>query len=544
MNRETRGCWVNIFWMYLFFWYFSGLPQIVYLLSGAGKLALVLDTFPLSLIWLVPVLLLPRRAPAVCAALGLLLWSASLVGLSYFGIHGHAITQSVVNAMFETTPAESKEFLSQYLNFQMILGLAIYTLSAFLLWRRLRPVTLPRAQALAAGVLSLSVSIAYPALIRRGPDAVTSWQLLTCYSQYQRQLSQVREQLMKEPPRLQGLADTSGEGPRTLVLVIGESTTSRHMSLYGYPRPTSPRLHALCASGRNLTVFEDVIAPRPYTIEVLQQALTFAHQEEPDSFPGGPTLFDLMRQAGYRIIWITNQQTIEQGRISLMTVFPHQADEVHFLNRQFRQDASQFDDVVLAPFAHALRGEEPKKLIVVHLLGTHLKYQYRYPSDFDRFQGQEHMPPELNAEQAAYINTYDNAVLYNDDIVARLIGTFAASGAHGFLLYFSDHGEEVFDTPPYQTLGRNEEAPTPGMYAIPFILWTSPSWQSAYPRDFSAMTGRKYSTTHLIHTWSDLAGLRFDGYRPEWSVTHPGFKPFTRWIGRPNGGLRDYDAAW
>jgi heptose-I-phosphate ethanolaminephosphotransferase len=540
MSRENRAAWVNVLWLYLFFWYFSGLPQIVYLLSSTGEPALLLDTFPLSLIWLAPALLLPRRAPAVCAVLGLLLWSASLIGLGYFGIHRHAITQSVVFAMFESNPKESEEFFRQYFNFWMILGLALYTLCAFLLWKRLRPVTLPRAHTLVVGALSLALSLAYPALVRHDPDAVTSWQLLTGYSQYHRQLTQVRKQLTNEPQPLQDLVDANGDTPRTLVLVIGESTTSRHMSLYGYPRPTSPRLQAMLESDKNLTVFEDVIAPRPYTIEVLQQALTFAHQEEPHRFPGEPTLLDLMRQVGYKIIWITNQQTMD--RVSLTTVFPRQADEVHYLNRQFQQEANQFDDVVLAPFAHALQDDAPKKLIVVHLLGAHLKYQYRYPADFNRFQGREHTLPGLDAEQLAYVNTYDNALLYNDDIIFRLIGTFAASGAHGFLLYFSDHGDEVFDTPPHQTLGRNEEAPTPGMYAIPFILWTSPSWQAVHPRSFSDMTNRKYSTTHLIHTWSDLAGLRYDRYQPEWSVVNPAFKPFTRWIGNPDGKLRDFDA--
>ncbi|MDR0735434.1 MAG: phosphoethanolamine transferase CptA [Zoogloeaceae bacterium] len=530
--------WGDIFRLYLFFWYFSGLPQILYLCAGVGEASLLLDTFPLSLVWLAVVLLLPRRAPLVSGVIGLALWSASLVGLSYFGIHGYAITQSVVFAMFESNPEESKEFLSQYFDPWMILGLALYTLCAFLLWRRVRPLALPCVSALTACVSLLAVSLAYPLLARRGADAVTSWQILAGYTQYHRQLAQVRKLLAGEAPPLQDLTDANGDTPRTLVLVVGESTTSQHMSLYGYPRRTSPRLEAMRSS---LTVFEDVIAPRPYTIEVLQQALSFAHQEEPRRFPGEPTLLDLMRQAGYKTIWITNQQTMD--RVSLLTMFPRQADEAHYLNQQFRQDANQDDAAVLAPFAQALLDPAPKKMIVVHLLGAHLKYQYRYPAAFDRFHGREHTPPGLDDARLTYVNAYDNAVLYNDEIIARLIESFEASQAHGFLLYFSDHGEEVFDTPPHQTLGRNEDAPTPGMYRIPMILWTSPSWQSAHRRDFGAGVKRRYSTTHLIHTWSDLAGLRYDRYRPEWSVANPAFQPFTRWIGNPGGELRDFDAT-
>jgi len=536
---EERVDWPALVRLYLFFWYFAGVPQLFYLAAGAGEWTALPDTLALSLIWLVPALLLPRRIPLVAAVIGVTLWSASVIGLAYFGIHGHAITQSVIFAMFESNPEESKEFFAQYFDPPMMAGLALYTVAAFALWKRLRPMSPPRARAWGAAAVLLAASLAYPLIVRRSLDVSAPWQLLTGFSQYRLQLKHLRDLAAGRAPRLQNLVDANGEVARTLVLVIGESTTSRHMSLYGYARPTSPRLEAMRAADANLTVFRDVIAPRPYTIEVLQQALTFANQEEPNRFLDEPTLLDLMRQAGYKTIWITNQQTT--NRLSLLTAFPHQADEVHYLNHQFSRDANRHDEVVLEPFARALRDPAAKKLIVVHLMGAHLKYEQRYPPEFARFSGSEHTPPGLDAEKLASFNAYDNAVLYNDTIVARLIETFAAAGAHGFLLYFSDHGEEVFDTPPHEVLGRNEDAPTPGMYAIPFLLWTSPSWQAAHPRDLAAAAARPYSTTHLIHTWSDLAGLAYDGYRPELSVVNPAFRPFTRWIGKP-GDLRDFDS--
>jgi heptose-I-phosphate ethanolaminephosphotransferase len=472
--------------------------------------------------------------------MGALLWLGSLITLSYFGIHGHPITPSVVFAMFESNPEESKEFLTQYFNVWMILGLTLYTLCGCLIWRRIRAVRLVRTHAIVVSLLALAVSFGTPFVAPRTQDATALWQILNGFRQYAGQLHQIRSLLEYGAPALQNLSDANGDTPRTLVLVIGESTTRRHMSLYGYPRSTSPRLQALRARSKNLTVFDDVIAPRPYTIEVLQQALTFANQEQPRRFPGEPTLLDLMRQAGYKTIWITNQQTM--NRIGLLSVFPRQADEIHYLNRSFQKDANQTDEVVLAPFARALKDPAPKKMIVVHLMGAHLEYQQRYPAEFARFDSREGAPPALDDKQLAHFNAYDNAVLYNDTVVTQLIESFNEAGAYGFLLYFSDHGEEVFDTPPHQILGRNEDAPTPGMYAIPFMLWESDDWRARHPRDFSAMAHRRYSTTHLIHTWADLAGLAFDRYQPELSVVSPAFKPFTRWIGNPDKKLRDFDA--
>lgn len=114
--------------------------------------------------------------------------------------------------------------------------------------------------------------------------------------------------------------------PRTLVLVIGESTTSSRMSLYGYGRQTTPRLDALRKSDPNLVVFNDVVTSRPYTIEILQQALTFADEQQPDLYLSKPSLMNMMKQAGYKTFWITNQQTMTK-RNTLLTVFSQQTDE-------------------------------------------------------------------------------------------------------------------------------------------------------------------------------------------------------------------------
>ncbi|MCH6532882.1 hypothetical protein BEC68_17230 [Escherichia coli] len=81
------------------------------------------------------------------------------------------------------------------------------------------------------------------------------------------------------------------------------------------------------------------------------------------------------------------------------------------------------------------------------------------------------------------------------------------------------------------------------MYTIPFLLWTSEKWQAAHPRDFSQYVDRKYSLAELIHTWSDLAGLTYDGYDPERSLVNPLFRESTRWIGNPyrKNSLTDFD---
>ena len=284
---------------------------------------------------------------------------------------------------------------------------------------------------------------------------------------------------------------------------------------------------------QELSVFKQVVAPRPYTIEVLQQALTLADQENPDQhLTQRVSLMNLMKQAGYKTFWITNQQTMTK-RNTMLTNFSQQMDEQFYLNHTRTQNSREYDENVFEPFAKVLADPAERKFIVVHLLGTHMKYEYRYPPQYEVFKDRQGLPDWATAAQAEVINTYDNAVRYNDHVVSTLIERFSATQAPGFLVYFSDHGEDVYDSPGHSVLGRNEGKPTPPMYTIPFLVWTAPAWRARDRRDFSADLERPYSTTHFLHTWADLAGLSFDGFVPDKSLVNPKFVERPLLVGDP-----------
>ncbi|MDH2014575.1 phosphoethanolamine transferase CptA [Pseudomonas juntendi] len=559
-TSPSRVDWAGLGWLLLFFWYFSGITQALLLFSGTTGFSGFRDAFFLSSLWLAPVLLLPRLTRATAALIGLLLWAASLVGLSYFGIYRQEFSQSVIFVMFESNTAEAGEYFSQYFSAWLGLALLLYTVGAVLLWRRVRPVYLPLRSRLPVVVLLLAANLVLPfykqmvtqernfadALekVQQRMEPAVPWQLLVGYRQYRQQLDNMQALLAQNAalPPLQNLRDHSGSAPRTLVLVLGESTTREHMHLYGYNRDTTPNLDALAANEKGLTVFRDVVSPRPYTIEVMQQILTFGDEQAPDRFLTDPSLINLMKQAGYKTFWITNQQTMTK-RNTMLTTFSQQTDVPVYLNNQRNQNASQYDDVVLAPFEKALQDPAPNKFIIVHLLGTHMDYRYRYPDAYAHFTDKQGAPSALTDDQVQTYNFYDNAVRYNDFVVSSLIKRYAAGSPNGFLVYLSDHGEDVYSSGNHDRLGRNESAPTRPMYTIPFLVWTSPSWQAQHPRDLQAMAKRPYSSSHLIHTLSDLAGLSYDGFEPAKSLVSAQFLAAPRWIGDPyrKDGLHPFD---
>ncbi|PBJ19204.1 Phosphoethanolamine transferase EptC [Pseudomonas sp. ACN8] len=538
--------WAGFVWLFVFFWYFSGITQLLIQLTGTSGFTGFRQAFVMSAIWLAPMLLFPRQTRVMAAVIGVVLWACSMASLGYFFIYQQEFSQSVIFIMFESNVAEAGEYMTQYFAWWMVPAFLAHSAFSWFLWTRLRPVYLSRGKALVAATALLFAVVAYPLIKqtqRTGSFAAgfekfetriepaVPWQMAVAYHRYLDTLAGMQDMLesaSKIPP-LHNLKDVMANTPATLVLVIGESTNRQRMSLYGYPRPTTPELDKL---KDQLNVFDNVITPRPYTIEALQQVLTFADEENPDLYLSTPSLVSMMKQAGYKTFWITNQQTMTK-RNTMLTTFSEQADEQVYLNNNRNQNAAQYDGDVIEPFNKALADGAPRKLIVVHLLGTHMSYQYRYPSTFDKFQDREGVPAGIRDDQLPTYNSYDNAVLYNDFVVSSLIKDYARTNPNGFLLYLSDHGEDVFDSVGHSTLGRNENKPTAPMYTIPFMAWASPKWRATHDWNLAGDLSRPYSSSHLIHTWADLAGLSFDELDRSKSLVSDSFKPRPLMIGNP-----------
>jgi len=534
-----------IFWTYALFWYLTGFTQLLVGLTRTGSFEGFKDSTITALLWLVPVLLLPKHAKKIAGITGIFIWLMALPGFGYFLVYRQEMTQSLIFIIFESNKSESTEYFQNYISWGIALGFVLFSLVPVYLWSRITDIQLKQRSryVIVATILTLIfASPAYKATQENGLHlafktidrhfAVSPpWQLFLGYWHYQQELAEIEQNLLtfsKIPP-LQHLTEQPKPLPTTIVLVIGESTNRLHMGLYGYHRDTTPKLSSI---QDELKVFKNVFASRPNTIESLEQVLTFADQQHPDLYKTNPSIIAMMKQAGYRSYWITNQQTLT-ARNTMLTTFAKQADEQIFLNTSRRQNAYSYDEKVLAPYADILNKPDEKKLVVVHLLGTHMKYDYRYPKAYDFYHDAKGLPAGLNDHQIQTINAYDNAIRYNDMVVYELINQLKLQNQHSLLFYFSDHGDDVFDSPPHDFQGRNEGRPTYAMYAIPFLVWNSPNWSHADLLQPSEILNRQFDNADFIYTFSELVGLDYEGFLPHESVVNAGFLEDAIMVGNP-----------
>ncbi len=526
---------------YLFFAWFSVAPQLLVLATGNTGWSGPRDAILYSLTWLLLPAILPRRSwAAVFGLLGIAMGVCALMKVGYFLMFQQEMSQSVFVAIMESPPGESLEFLHQFLRWWMIPTGILFCVPVWWFYRRSVKAASPSNTARAIFIALACVLIIKPFIpdgfnantLNRLHDKFTTTEPWSTAQSYVGYLDNLRESNrlqsnMEAAAQNAVIHSTDSNAAQTYVLVIGESTNRNRMSLYGYERDTNPKLQEI---RKELLVYNDVVANIPYTIESLSSTLTFTPPEKYDQAFRAMNVVTMMKKLGFKTFWITNQQTLTH-RNTMLTAFANLTDEPTFLNNNRRQSANSYDEVVLKPFAEALADKAEKKLIVVHLIGTHFAYEYRYPEAFSIFDNQKTDSPFVTDDESRDLyNDYDNAVRYNDSVVRQLIDSYRAKDPYGFLLYFSDHGEEVFGVRDFN--GRDMSKPTIDMYDVPFIVWPSPRWAAQHDmKALESTVHRPSSLSLFLNGWCTLTAIQYKECNTKDSIFSADFVAKPRWVG-------------
>ena len=106
-------------------------------------------------------------------------------------------------------------------------------------------------------------------------------------------------------------------------------------------------------------------------------------------------------------------------------------------------------------------------------------------------------------------------------MIAEFVKRLQARGktAAEFLLYFSDHGEDCFDTTDDKILGHGQIANEP-MTSVPLQIWVSEKLKELRPDLAARMAQPKpsYKLEDIIHLAIDLASLANPDFQPEKSL--------------------------
>lgn len=491
-----------------------------------------------SFLLLLPALLLPHRLRQIWVGLfaGAVGAVTLIIGF-YSAINGTRWNMTAHNALTQSNSTEAGSYLSAFIHpgvmtWIVFLG-AMFTTCAVLAVRAAAPRWRQRLRVAGAGILLAAPGLALavrgggppePRLPVHGASAphvypigdhllhpftlfaATHYNFRTIHRFYLRQFHPDQAQLAQ----FAGATTIPGAvSPRVLVVVIGESATRRHWSLYGYPRATTPRLAAL---GDAIHLFTDVVSTSVGTLESIRGILTTAGDSRP--------VFRLFAGAGYATHWISAQYN--QGFDSLeLAALVSACDDRVYLNGAHDEN--------LLPLLATAAARPGRQMIFLHLIGSHVRYRDRYPPGHGIFKGTT-ANERLRAD-------YDNSIHYTDTVLAEVVEILRKLGDSASLVYFSDHGEDVFDSRPDKYLFRDDALATNPMYEVPFFVWLSPPYLRDNPdfaHQLTAATGRPFQNRVLYHSLLSLARLAHPLYDPAADLFSPAFVAHERQVGVPS----------
>lgn len=302
-----------------------------------------------------------------------------------------------------------------------------------------------------------------------------------------------------------------------IVLVVGETSRPMNWELFGYHRKNNPNL----VKQENLVIYPDALTQSNVTHQSVPIMLSSVGASNFKDLYHQKGIFQAYEEAGFTTICLSNQA---ENSSTIEYIYKQANIYQNIKNTDSHSDPNPPDEV-LTEMMDDLIDQNPGDLfIVLHSYGSHFKYKDRYPSNFSKYQPDK-ITNVSKAQKKEMVNAYDNSILYTDYFLSKTIEVLEKTRAASFLLYASDHGEDIFDDDRGKFL---HASPTPTYYQlrIAFLSWFSNSYQKAFPEKITAMTAnhqKPITTSSIFHTLMDAATISTPYFNPKKSLLNPNF---------------------
>ncbi|OTA17026.1 tRNA modification GTPase TrmE [Xenorhabdus vietnamensis] len=235
----------------------------------------------------------------------------------------------------------------------------------------------------------------------------------------------------------------------TYIMVIGESVRKDFMDAYGFPDKNTPWL-----DNTNATVLTNYISAAPSTQLSLTNSLAV---REANEIQLNNSIVSLAKKAGFKTYWLSNQG-MKGGFDSPVALIGQQANHYTFLKEGNSDDRSYMPDDNLLPYIRkALVKDEQKKLIIIHLMGSHPQPCARTDEKYNTYFHSKN------------ISCYLQSIHNTDSLLADIENIANKNQLHWTMLYFADHGLSfVNKSTDNENLTHNDD--NQQNYQVPFII--------------------------------------------------------------------------
>lgn len=233
------------------------------------------------------------------------------------------------------------------------------------------------------------------------------------------------------------------------VLIIGESERTANMSIYGYQRNTTPELIKQ-QQQKKLLIFSHAISPAPVTIMAVPLAITADSVSARDPRNYGDNIINIANKAGYETYWFSRQGK-GGAHNNIITGIAMNATKSKWVDKG--------NDEELLPLLDEALRKPGKKIIVLHLYGSHEPACQRFPVSNTVFSGGSEAD-----------DCYDNSVRYTDTLMGTVFRTLEKTRSS--VMYFSDHGL-IRDPNRAVVYSHGSVNPPKEALHVPVFIWYS-----------------------------------------------------------------------
>lgn len=330
---------------------------------------------------------------------------------------------------------------------------------------------------------------------------------------------------------------TTSKKPKLFVFILGETARSSNFTLNGYPRNTNPNLK----NEKNLVNFKNVTSCG--TATAISVPCMFSDKTR-KSFNRNKDMkrenfIDILKKVGFESTWVENN-TGCKGVCSRIKEF----DLTNLKSSKLCNTGGCYDEILNLAFqdivnptnSHILNSSTRNKAklnnqaIYLHMLGSHgPTYFLRYPENFGAFKPVCNSSKLSDCTYDSIINTYDNTILYTDQVITNVIQKLKTMTDYdSVLVYISDHGESLGEkgiylhSLPYILAPKEQKT-------VPFFFWFSDGFFKSENKTLKELKSRSHcnlSHDNLFHSILGVFKIQSKYHNESLDLFNDNFKCF------------------
>ena len=286
-----------------------------------------------------------------------------------------------------------------------------------------------------------------------------------------------------------------------VLLIIGESANRDHMKAFNpdYPIDTTPWQTSMKGK-KGWYFYPHAYSNFSQTARSLSMILTGLNQYNHQSADWFITILDIAKACGMDTWWISNQTKVDKTD-DYTTYISGKADHELWTNPSKGDEAKLLDLLDQVP-------EEGSHFIILHLMGSHLRYEGRIPPDWEILK---------TPGQSSRVGLYDTTLKYTDEILRRIMKKAEEKFHADAVVYVSDHSEDM-----KYTHGTGHF--TYDMLHIPLWIYLSPEMEKAHPEMAEVLARHEdqiFTNDLIFDTLCGILRAPNTAYTPRFDLTSP-----------------------